>query len=193
MKNELTDQQIAAILKVLDEAIEQGPWDASNFLKVIGKNLREARDQFSNQSNVLEQVKSKIEMHLAKQLASQKSNKREIFVSLYSAHGTDLQSWERIIINLPKQMISRPIYDNEEDVKALIKTKENKMNEAYVSMYVGQHDVLLLSEDKTPVDKLGKPLLTLKDKSLCLDNINHFVHQSGIYYYDQGRLVKNEK
>ena len=52
MKNELTDQQIAAILKVLDEAIEQGPWDASNFLKVIGKNLREARDQFSNQSNV---------------------------------------------------------------------------------------------------------------------------------------------
>ena len=48
-----------------------------------------------------------------------------------------------------------------------------------------------MSADKTPVDKLGKPLLTLKDKSLSLDNINRFVHITGTYQYGQGRLVKN--
>ena len=88
-------------------------------------------------------------------------------------------------------MISRPIYADEEDIKALIRTKENKINEAYVSMYISQSDILPLPADKIPVDKLGKPLITLKDKSLSLDNINRFVHESGSYQYSQGRLVKN--
>ena len=102
-----------------------------------------------------------------------------------------MQSWERILMNLPKQMISRPIYDDEADIVALIKTKENKNNEAYVSMYISQGDILTISADRTPVDKLGKSLLTLKDKSLSLDNINFFVHQTGTYQYKQGRLIKN--
>jgi intracellular multiplication protein IcmQ len=88
-------------------------------------------------------------------------------------------------------MISRPIYADEEDIKALLRTKENKANEGYVSMYISQSDILPLQSDKIPVDKLGKPLLTLKDKSLSLDNINRFVHKSGIYQYSQGRLVKS--
>ena len=58
-------------------------------------------------------------------------------------------------------------------------------------MYINQSDILFLSADKTPVDRLGKPLLALKDKSLGLDSINRFVHQSGTYQYGQGRLVKN--
>ena len=190
MKDELSEQQTDAILKALDDAIEQGPWDESNFLRVIGKNLREIRDGFANQLHVPGQEKLKIASHLANRIAL-RSGQQEIFVALYSSNGTNIQAWERILMNLPKQMISRPIYDNEEDVKALIKTKENKNNEAYVSMYVSQSDILAISADKVTVDKLGKSLLTLKDKSLSLDNINRLVHASGSYQYTQGRLVKN--
>lgn len=190
MKDELSQQQTDAILKALDEAIETGPWEESNFLKVIGKNLREIREGFSNQINVSGREKSKITSHLANRIAL-RSGQQEIFVALYSSDGGNIQSWERILMNLPRQMISRPIYADEEDVKALIRTKENKLNEAYVSMYVSQSDILALSADKTPIDKLGKPLLTLKDKSLILDNINRFVHRAITYQYSQGRLIKN--
>ncbi len=190
MKDELSEQQTDAILKALDDAIEHGPWDESNFLRVIGKNLREIRDGFANQLHDPGYEKSKIASHLANRVAL-RSGQQEIFIALYSSNGTNMQSWERILMNLPKQMISRPIYDNEEDLRAIIKTKENKNNEAYVSMYVSQSDILMLTADKTPVDKLGKSLLTLKDKSLSLDNINRFVHISGTYQYVQGRLVKN--
>jgi len=190
MKDELSDQQTDAILKALDEALNKGPWEESNFLKVIGKNLREIREGFASQLNATAHEKSKITAHLANRIAL-RSGQQEIFVALYSSDGTNIQSWERIIMNLPRQMISRPIYADEEDIKALIRTKENKINEAYVSMYISQSDILPLQSDKIPVDKLGKPLLTLKDKSLSLDNINSFVHQSGTYKYSQGRLVKN--
>lgn len=190
MKDELSEQQTNAILKALDDAIEQGPWEESNFLKVIGKNLREIRDGFANQLNSAGREKAKITSHLANRIAL-RSGQQEIFISLYSSDGMNLQSWERIIMNLPKQMISRPIYADEADVKALLRTKENKMNEAYVSIYVNQSDILTLPSDKVPVDRLGKPLLTLKDKSLLLDNVNRFVHTSGSYQYHQGRLIKN--
>lgn len=39
-------------------------------------------------------------------------------------------------------MISRPIYAEEEQVKALLKTKENKQNEAYVAIYINSTDII---------------------------------------------------
>jgi intracellular multiplication protein IcmQ len=136
------------------------------------------------------QEKTKIASHLLNRVAL-RAGQQEVFVSLYSSEGSVLQSWEPIVANLPKQMVSRPIYADEEDIKALIKTKEKKNNEAYVSMYIAQSDILILPSDRTPMDKLGKSLLILKDKSLSLDNINRFVHQSGVYRYVNGKLIKN--
>ncbi len=189
MKNELSKQQTDAILKALDALVEQGGWNASEFLRVIGKKLRTIRDDFSSRAVVISPDKSKITSHLANRVAL-RSGQQEVFVALYSSDGANLQAWERIVINLPKQMISRPIYANEEDINQAIRAKENKVNEAYVSVYVGQGDVLPMG-DKTPLDKLGKSLLTLKDKSLNLENINRFVHSSGIYQYAHGRLVND--
>ena len=190
MKNDLSEEQTQAILKALDDAIEHGSWDASNFLRVIGKNLREIRDGFASRLEPSTHEKIRIASNLANH-AALRTGQQEIFISLYSSDGATLSSWERILINLPKQMISRPIYANEEDVGAIIKSKENKQNEAYVSIFVNLDDILPVSSDKSPVDKLGKKLLTIKDKSLMLDNINRFVHESGFYKFAHGRLIKN--
>ena len=101
-----------------------------------------------------------------------------------------MRSWERIIANLPHQIIARPIYADETDVKSIIKTKDNKNNEAYVSIYVSQNDILTLDADKVPVDKLGKQLLTLKNTAIKLDNIHFFCYQSNLYQYVRGHLIK---
>ena len=190
MKDQLSEQQAEAILQALDDAIEKGPWEESAFLKVIGKNLREIRDKFAMQLNLPAQQEVETATHLANQ-AALRSDQQEIFIALYSTNGGNMLTWERIIANLPKQMISRPIYANEKDVKDIIKTKVNKTNEAYVSMYVNQTDILFTEAEKTPKDKLGKALLSLKNKSLILDNVNRFVHESGVYKLTHARLVKN--
>lgn len=190
MKDRLSDEQNETILKALNDAIEQGPWDQSNFLRVVGKNLIEIRDGFLTQLGASSHAQLKAESHLANRIAL-RSGQQEIFISLYSADGANLQSWERIVSNLPRQIISRPIYADEEDVKAIIKIKENKINEAYVGIYVNQSDLLTLSAEKSSIDKLGKTLLALKDKTLSLENISRFVHATGVYKFDRGRLLKN--
>lgn len=190
MKNKLSDEQNETILKALNDAIEKGPWQESNFLKVIGKKLTKIRDDFLSQLGASNPAQLKIETQLASRMAA-RSGQKEVFISLYSSDGANLQSWERIIVNLPRQMISRPIYSNEEDIKEAMKHKENKVNEAYVAIFINPSDILFSSSDRVVVDKLGKKLLMLKDKSLTIHNISRFVHQSGTYLFVHNRLIKN--
>ncbi len=190
MKNdELTKQQAEAVLKALNNAIEQGPWEESNFLKAIGKNLCSIRDSFVLQSDSSGKDSSATRAY-ANQIA-RRHGQQKVYIQIYSSDGMNMHSWEWIVANLPRQMISRPIYADEEDVKAIIKTKENKFNEAYVAFYIiGENDILQVNADKVPIDKLGKPRLFLKDGTLKLVNVDYFVHASGIYHYSQGRLIK---
>lgn len=188
--DELTKQQVDALLSALDAALEQGPWAASGFLQVIGKSLQEIRDGFANRMDGSTQKKLDDASLLANQMAL-RSGQKKIYIALYSFEGSNIKSWERILTNLPRQMISRPIYTEEHDAIAIVKTKETKINEAYVSIYINESDILQMPSDKLPVDKLGKQLLTLKDRSLKLDNIDCFVHQSGRYSFEQGRLIKD--
>lgn len=190
MKDRLSEEQKEMVLKALNEAIENGPWDQSNFLKAIGKNLTEIRDDFLNKLGAQSQAQLKAESHKASRIAL-RSGLKEVYISLYSSDGTNIQSWEKIVANLPRQMISRPIYADEADVIAILKTKENKSNEAYMAIYINQTDILSLAADKSPVDKLGKVLLSLKDKSLNLDNASRFVHESGVYHLEHGKLIKS--
>ena len=187
----LSEQQSKETLKALDDAIEKGPWDQSNFLRVIGKNLQEIRENFAEQVEASSASKQAA-AHLAHKMAL-RSGQQEVYIRLYSSNGIKIPSWERIIANLPKQMISRPVYESEKAVQAVIKTKANVQNEGYLAIYVNKNDILSLSEEKTPVDKLGKPLLSLKDKSIHLDNINYFVHVGNVYKYRNGSLIRDKE
>jgi intracellular multiplication protein IcmQ len=189
MKDQLTDAQNEAILKALEEAINQGPWDKSHFLKVIGKNLNEIRDGLRAQMNVTNATQIKADAHSARKMAL-RGELQEVYVALYSSDGSNIQSWEKMIANLPRQMTSRAIYAVEEYVQTVIKAKENKNNEAYVAIYINEFDILQLPPDKAAVDKFGHPLLALKDKILNLENISRFVHQSGVYQFERNRLIK---
>jgi intracellular multiplication protein IcmQ len=189
MTERLTDEQNAEILAALNKAIEEGPWDKSNFLRIIGKNLISIRDNYLARLGASSEVQMRTDAHLANKMAL-RSSLQEIYISLYCFDGTNIQSWERIVVNLPRQTISRPIYASEESLNDLLKLKENKNNEAYVAIYINKDDLLSFPPDKVPKDKLGTPLLSLKDKSLNLDNLSRFVHISGIYQFTKGHLVK---
>ncbi|MFC7781211.1 Dot/Icm secretion system protein IcmQ [Legionella taurinensis] len=189
MRDDDVQEQIDILIKTLNEAIDNGPWEDSNFLRVVGKNLREIRDNFIRQVGLSPEEKLKSAVNALQR--NLHNDQQLVFVSLYSSEGQNLQSWERIIANLQRQIISRPIYADEADIVNLIKSKEKKINEAYLAIFINQSDLLLLPSDKTPLDKLGRPLITLKDKAINLDNIVRFVHFSGVYTYLKGRLIKN--
>jgi intracellular multiplication protein IcmQ len=189
MKGTLTPEQKEEILRSLDSAIEKGPWEESNFLHVIGKNLQKIRDSYATYTKVDSAAKESQEAMLARKIAL-RSGQQEVFVGLYSSEGSNLQSWERILANLQNQVISRPIYANELDVQTFIKSKENKINEAYLSIFIQKDAILPLPPDKIPQDRLGKPVLTLKNKALQVENIQYFCHLFEKYHYVKGRLQK---
>ena len=189
MKDELSEEQAKAILKALDDALEEGPWESSNFLKIIGKNLRAIRDNYCDKFHLSQAEKVSLASNASKQVGL-RDGQQEVFIGLYLSNGSNLQNWEKIIHNLPRQNISRPVYDDEKNVNDLIKSKENKINEGYVSVYVNQSDILPVSADKAPVERLGHRLLLLRDRAIYPENINRFVHQSGTYTLQNGRLIK---
>lgn len=187
-KDKLNEVEATAILKALDDALDTGPWKDSNFLRVIGKSLKDIRDNFAKEIDDNRQSSdSALEKGV---LNSERSGHKEVFIALYTADGSQLHSWERIVANLPRQIISRPVYAIEDDVKFLIKSKANKNNEAYVAIFVKESDMLQLSSDKIPIDKFGKELIALKDHAVHLENITRFVHISGNYSYSKGHLQK---
>lgn len=178
-------------LAALDKAIASGSWDETNFVLTIGKKLKEMRDNLAEDIKNAEENSEFSADQLARNLAMQDSLK-EVFVSLYCLEGAKLASWEQIVVNLRRQMVSRPVYATEEEVIAFIKTKEKKINEAYVSVFVKEEDILQVRPDKIQFDKLGQKMLVLKDNAISLDCINYFVHVTGKYRYHRGRLLKAE-
>lgn len=187
MKRDLSEEQVRSIAQALEEAIKNGPWGESNFLRVIGKNLQDIRDTFMKDAGHLHS-NSIQDSHLAHRVAL-RSSQREIYISLYASDGGQLLSWERILANLPKHVTSRPIYDKEDDVKALISTKETPMNEAYAVVYVDQSCILDLPAEKMSKDKNGVNILAIKDKTIHMDNLTRFVHRNAVYRLVKGRLI----
>lgn len=190
MNDKLTKNQLAAILVAMDKAITEGPWTASRFLTLIGQKLQNIRSQFEQQLDNVDDENHGRTAALAQQRTDKRASMKKIFVALYAFDGSNLESWERIIAHLPNQIISRPVYSHEEDVIANIRSKSNTLNEAYVAIYVDPNFILPQIAEKIAMDKLGKPLMALKDKAIQLDNIDVFVHQTLVYRYVSGRLIK---
>ncbi|OGV33234.1 MAG: Dot/Icm secretion system protein IcmQ [Legionellales bacterium RIFCSPHIGHO2_12_FULL_35_11] len=189
MKKNIAPDDISPILKALDDAIHDGPWDGSNFLRMICKSLQKMRNDLANSLDEVNLVDArKPGSNLTKMVAFH-GNQKEVFIALYAADGSLLANWEKILKNLSSQVLSRPIYSNEDDIKYFVKSKNNLVNEAYVSVFINQEDILVIPEEKALADRFGKPLVTLKCKAIHIENMNRFVHASGTYNIANGQLI----
>lgn len=188
---EITKEDVDKLLQSLNNVVEAGPWAASNFLQAIGKNIKDIRDKFEADIRAIEEGRPQGSSASVVKSSEEHAGMKEIFIGLYSSDGTNLQSWNRILLNLPRQVVSRPIYEKEVDVREMIRTKENKNNEAYVAMYIKASDIISVEPDKAPIDRLGKPLLMLLDRAVDLNNVHYVVHRNVRYRYVQGELIQD--
>ncbi|OGV32355.1 MAG: Dot/Icm secretion system protein IcmQ [Legionellales bacterium RIFCSPHIGHO2_12_FULL_35_11] len=176
-------------ISALDKAIAAGSWDETNFILILGKKIKQMRDALAIKLDSIG-GDSTLSSDFISRRAALENALIEVYISLFSLEGVKLQSWEQIVYNIKKQVISRPVYATEEEVVNFIKTKSQKLNEAYISIFVRKEDILIPKGDKSPVDRLGQNLLVLKDNAISLDNVNFFIHSTGSYRYSRGKLVK---
>lgn len=189
------------VLRALDETIETGPWDKSIFLGAIGKKLKEIRFGFKNQLRFLDPGFEDTEASagMAEQatplantipVPEKTDDQIEAFVSLYNADGGNLQKWEKLLQALDKQIVTRPVYNSENEIRSVMRAKTTRKNDAYAAFYINKADVIPPRDGKPPLDRVGNILLILKDNALKLENITRFYHESGIYVFKNNQLSR---
>ncbi len=100
-----------------------------------------------------------------------------------------VSKWEILLNSIETQAINRPAYINEEFARAELRSASQKFNEAYVSIFVKETDILTSAN---LVDRHGNQLVTLKDGAIKKENIFHFVHKSGQYEFENNKLIWQE-
>lgn len=190
-KDESTETEIELAKKLiesLDTAIQKGPWDKGLLFQTIGKKLMAFKEE------LLQELQLELPEHYVsnkKRIPSEYENSPDyltVYISLYMTDGMNISKWEKFLNTLSSNFSSRPIYKNEEDIKKVLRAKENKTNDAYIVAHVKIQD--LITSSQPPTDKLGHELLVLRQGSIHPKNISHFYHSSGFYLFQDGRLIK---
>src|SRR3990167_53270 len=103
MKKNIIAEDVISIVKTLDDAINNGPWESSNFLRVVGKNLQKIRDDLlkSLDTNTLIETRS-FESALVRR-SILPAEQKKVFIALYAVGGNLLANWEKILCNLSSQ------------------------------------------------------------------------------------------
>ncbi len=177
------------LIRALDQMIADGNWEGGLFFQAAGKKLRALSTELKTELQLTEEAQpSAVEVI---DYVKQKSGLVEIYISVYCIEGRNIKKWENVLANLPRQVVSRPVYKREKDIKDTINTKENPVNDAYVVTYVTDMDILKPSfRDKALVDRFGHELLRLKENAVKPENITKLVHVTGEYAYRKNMLTK---
>jgi intracellular multiplication protein IcmQ len=177
------------LIRALDEAIAKGHWEGGLFFQAAGKKLRDLSERLKKELNFEdEKHPSPTEMI---DYVKQKSGLVETYIAVYCAEGNNVARWEAVLSNLPRQVVGRPIYKREKDIKDIIATKENPINDGYIVAYITEMDILKPSfREKATVDRFGHELIRLKDNTLKLENITKLIHLTGEYAYKNGKLTR---
>ena len=175
------------VLAALDKAIADGDWEGSLFFQNIGKKLQEVRDHVAHKLD--EEEKAEHSENLAT-LPETKAGQQKIYISLYQADGNNLDRWQNTVKALGKHNISRPVYVEEEHIRSMIRAKTDAKREAYVVAHVTETCILPPHPGVPTEDKFGHQLLSLKERSIELNNILEFVHCDVRYRLAEGKLVE---
>jgi intracellular multiplication protein IcmQ len=178
--------EVEAIQKMLQECLDLPDWQKTNYLKLtherlnsVSQELQEVIDRVNNQNTINTQ-----------EIRVEHPNQELVYVSIYSAVGKNLEAWERVILNLPRQYVSRPTYLNETDAQYAARFKGNLQNEAYVAIWVNKSDIISNIGVK---DKFDRPLISLKDRAVSLKNIEYIWNSSVIYKWKNDHLVMDKQ
>ncbi len=117
-----------------------------------------------------------------------------VFVHLFNAKGKILTRWENMLSprNLTEYSVNRPIYAEQNQVEAYIRSRPNDDEHAFLMMKIEQSAILHGEESTSNCDLLGHPLLKLKEGALKEIGLVYFFHKGSCYILSRGHLVLHE-
>jgi len=172
----------------VDKLLQLEKWKANDLLQAAGQQLKKVREQLPDWE---QKKKPDLKEARAVALAAQHSNMTQVFISLYQADGYNMKKWAALLEMMKDLAASRPIYQAEQDVRTVIRTKEQKQNEGYAAVYVSPKLVLAGGASGQALqDKSGYKLAFVKEGALLPEHMLYFEHISGRYTLQDGVLVR---
>lgn len=187
----MDDKELEAkreLIQILDDVLDEGVWTGSLFLETSGKKIRDLRERLIKGFKLEEQ--QLISPSTAQSTSVSTTDILPVYIALYQSTGLNLKKWEALLNSINNFSSGRPIYKNEEDVKAFLRSKENQQNDAYALVHISQKDILPAAPNKPLQDRFGHQLLMVKEGAIKPQNIIRFIHITGEYTFKNGALVK---
>jgi intracellular multiplication protein IcmQ len=185
VKTSVSLAQAQAIQEALHSLANSPSFTHSSFLKIVQQQIQQLSQGFDEavQSVYFSEDSSLID-------SLQNQDQQIVYISVYCSDGSKIDAWSRVIMNLPKQYISRPVYLREEDAQKAAKAKAQFLNEAYVAVMVDKKNIFSTDNELFNLkDKFGHRLITLKDRAIDLSNILFFWHHSKQYILKNNSLI----
>ncbi len=180
---DLKDSEAAVrLVNILDDLLKNKEWEATLLLRTAKKrllNLREEAQQIVNDLNVISTPKEPSQV-----IAPIKEGYIKVYIALYQTQGSNLKIWHDMLKSLAKYSITRPVYDNEEYVRELIRSKPDMQRHGYAVVAVKENGII--ESGKVHLDQFNHKLLTLQEGAVTLENIIEFVHANEKRYIIRG-------
>jgi len=152
--------------------LQDDDWESSLLLRTTKKHLVALRDEAKQ---IVDKLSGGTDLKANFQVSSSlKKDHIKIYISLYQSEGSNIKAWQRMLKSLANYSISRPVYNDEEQVREIIRSKPERQRHAYAIVAIPQDGIIHL--EKPTVDKFNHELLTLKEGAVQLQNIIEFVH-----------------
>lgn len=177
--------EVKALLEKFQETLAKWPRDGGLFIDLMGEKLKQIEQNFAK--DVVTQLPAGT-FNKNENNKSVDTGQTEVYVELYQMNGDNMDRWATTLNSIAIQGISRPIYQTEADVCAMIRNKEQKIKEGYAVVKIASTDIV--TPPRPLQDKDARPLLHVKPGSLKPENIVKFVHFSGQYLWQNGTLIK---
>ncbi len=195
MPQDSEKEQRSKLIAIIQEALQRDETLRQNYQ--IGERFKFVRERLQS---LLENVEKDTETKEARTIRVQDFKLEEdevlVYVHLFNAQGLNVRTWSGMLT--PKALfdysVNRPIYQEQKNIEAFIRSKSNKTQHAYLTVAMKKDRVLPMPEDVVPKDLLGNSLLKIKEGSLRYDRLVSFTHNEQIYYVaGNGDLIKKNE
>lgn len=158
----------------------------------MGDKFRFIRDRLNNLLKTLESSLPSEEKNASQKGSGLQEGEVIVYVYLYNSQGLQFRSWQNLMN--PKVFyeysVNRPIYAEKSHIEALLRTKINKAQHAYLSIAVQSGEILKSTDDQVTKDNIGNPVIKVKEGSLRINKVILFTHQDQNYTLNEnGELI----
>lgn len=113
-----------------------------------------------------------------------------VYIYLFNAQGMNLQTWQKMLHPsvFYEHSVNRPIYGEKSFIDAIIRSKANKQQHAYITIAVKKNDIL--EQTEIAKDLIGNPLIRVREGALHADRMMGFTHNNTEYTFEEGIFNK---